>query len=61
MLECWNNGKMGFGIMGQWFIGKIHFDHKNKKSIESLQINQYSIIPFFKSKTLYSKALYLFK
>ena len=33
--------------MGEWFIGKIHFDHKNKNSIKSLQINQYSIIPPF--------------
>jgi hypothetical protein len=21
-LEQWNNGKMGFGIMGKWYIGK---------------------------------------
>jgi len=24
--ECWNNGIMGFGKMGQWFIVKISLD-----------------------------------
>jgi hypothetical protein len=26
MLEYWNNGTMGCGKMGQWFIGKIPLD-----------------------------------
>jgi hypothetical protein len=47
MLEFWNTGKMGFGIMGEWFIGKTHFDYGNKKPTESLQLNQYSIFPSF--------------
>jgi hypothetical protein len=38
---------MGSGIMGDWFIVKSHIDHRNKKSIESMQINQYSAIPSF--------------
>jgi hypothetical protein len=26
MLEYWNDGTMGSGKMGQWFIGKIPLD-----------------------------------
>jgi hypothetical protein len=46
MLECWNSGKMGFGILGEWITCKIHFGREIEKWIESLKY-QYSIIPLF--------------
>jgi len=32
-LECWNNGIMGFGQMGQRLIGKIPIDGKVHKRV----------------------------
>ncbi len=34
MLEYWNDGIMGFGKMGQWFIGKIPLDMEIDNVIE---------------------------
>jgi hypothetical protein len=30
MLECWNIGKMGLGILKYWVNGKIRLDDKFK-------------------------------
>jgi hypothetical protein len=30
MLEFWNNGIMGAGVMGWWFKDKIHIDDRIK-------------------------------
>jgi len=46
MLECWNDGIMGPGKMGQWFIGKIPLDKDINKRVTSFK-NQHSIIPPF--------------
>jgi len=40
MLECWNNGKLGFGLMVKFVLKTI------KKLLISLK-NHYSIIPQF--------------
>jgi hypothetical protein len=47
ILECWNNGRMGFGIMVKWFNGKTHPSQKIKKWIKSSYkpIFQHSTIP----------------
>jgi hypothetical protein len=49
MLECWNNGKMGFGTLGCWDNGKIRFDEINKKRKHPYYhpTFQYSTIPLF--------------
>jgi hypothetical protein len=30
MVEYWNSGKMGFGMLGRWVNGEIRLDDKNK-------------------------------
>jgi hypothetical protein len=64
MLECWKNGKMGLGIMGDWFISNTHFHNKENKSISTdKQIFHHSTIPLFhlQKKTIASKAFYFFE
>jgi len=46
MLECWNIGKMGSGIMRFWVNGKICVEDKTKNGSYPSK-NQYSIIPTF--------------
>jgi hypothetical protein len=49
MLVCWINGKMGLGIMDDWFIGKFIEYEKVKIPIKSFITNtpsfHYSINP----------------
>jgi hypothetical protein len=50
MLECWNSGIMGSGIMQCWINGKIHINDKIKMANILLKTNipsfHHSIIPF---------------
>ena len=51
-MEYWNDGIMGSGKMGQWFIGKIRLDMeiKNVNRLGNVLLKstfQYSIIPSF--------------
>ena len=50
MLECWNSGLMGSGIMQCWINGKIRIHDKIKKANILLKTNipsfHHSIIPF---------------
>jgi len=48
MLEYWNNGKMGFGILQCWAIGSVRFDNQIKltKSFQK-PIFHHSAIPLF--------------
>jgi hypothetical protein len=44
MVECWNIGKMGLGILKYWVNGKIRFDDKVYNGLYPLKTH-YSIIP----------------
>jgi hypothetical protein len=46
MLECWNSGMMGYGIMQCWVDGKICVDGKIKNGYLPFK-NQHSRIPPF--------------
>ncbi len=69
MLEYWNDGIMGNGIMGfekmrRWSIGKISLDREVNNCVTSFK-NQHSIIPPFyysmrEAKTQTSKTSYIF-
>jgi hypothetical protein len=50
MMECWNSGIMGSGIMQCWVDGKICFNGKIKKGylpFNPPQADQYTTIPLF--------------
>jgi hypothetical protein len=59
MLECWNAGRMGFGI-----IGKICVDDKIKSGEYPFKINfpafHYSIIPCLRQALKPQKIFYIF-
>jgi hypothetical protein len=46
MVECWNIGKMGLGILKYWVNGKIRFDDKVYNGLYPLKTH-YSIVPLF--------------
>jgi len=46
MMECWNSGIMGFGIMEYWADGKICVDEKIKNGYSPFE-NQHSSLPLF--------------
>jgi hypothetical protein len=46
MVECWNNGIMGSGIMQYWVNGKIFVEDKIKNSKYPFK-NQLSNFPIF--------------
>jgi len=46
MMECWNSGIMGLGMMQCWVDGKIFLDGKIKNEYLPFK-NQHSSIPPF--------------
>jgi hypothetical protein len=48
MMECWNTGKMGSGMMQCWINGPATGGSDDKiKMVNILLKNQYSIVPPF--------------
>jgi hypothetical protein len=47
MLECWNNGRVGFGILQSWINGRNRSDDKIDKILSKTTIPtfHYSTIP----------------
>jgi len=64
MVECWNNGIMGSGIMQYWVNGKICVDDKIEMANILLKTNlpvfHYSIIPFLRQAFEFQKMSHFF-
>jgi len=64
MVECWNDGIMGSGIMQCWVNGKICVDDKIKMANILLKTNlpvfHYSIIPFLRQAFEFQKIVLFF-
>jgi len=64
MLECWNIGKMGFGILSCWVNGNNRFGDKIKMDNILLKTTipsfHYSIIPWLGPKPRPQKISYIF-
>ncbi|OEU64532.1 MAG: hypothetical protein BBJ57_11625 [Desulfobacterales bacterium PC51MH44] len=64
MMECWNNGIMGSGIIQYWVNGKICVDVKFKMANILIKTNlpvfHYSIIPYSRQAFKPQKMSYIF-